>query len=370
MKTKIIFDYQLNGHNIEYLHHLYIGAAKDSANQYIISVPEQFEEIKGILSWPDASNIQFDLYKLITVRSAKPIVTAYKSSLYLRRLVKQYRADEVLLVWMMAVLPFVSILLPKQVKVSGIVYDIYLYLWKEYGMASKIANVLKYWVLVHSKCINKVFILNDNSAVCTLNRRWKTNKFRYLPDPFVPFSKEQIKDLRHELNISENKIIVLHLGAMSFKKGTLTILDMIENSSKNDLDAYSFVFAGKIYPDIKEEFYRRLSILKEKAQIIVRDGFLPYEELGSLAFTCDKVLLPYTRINLSSGSIAYASQFGKTVYAPNKGLLGKLVKRYGIGITIRDFCDVTILNRQNKRLNTYCKSHSVEDFNKVLLDIF
>ena len=205
MRTKIIFDYQLNGHNIEYLHHLYIGATKDSSNKYIISVPNEFDEVKGILPWPEASNIQFDLYELKKVRSAKPIITAYKSSLYLRRLVEKYRADEVLLVWMMAVLPFISLLMPKQVKVSGIVYDIYLYLWKEYGMASKLANVLKYWVLVHSKCIQKVFILNDNSAVCTLNRLWKTNKFRYLPDPFVPFSKEQIKDLRYELNISKEK---------------------------------------------------------------------------------------------------------------------------------------------------------------------
>lgn len=367
MSTKVIFDYQLNGHNIEYLHHLYLGASLDSLNRYIFSVPKEFEDVKTILSWPKVSNIEFDLYDLKKVTGSKPIITAYKSSKYLRELVKRYQADELLLIWMMAVLPFIGLFIPKNVKVSGIVYCIYLYLWKEYSVISRVANVLKYWVLTHSKNIHKVFILNDNSAVCIFNRRWKTNKFVYLPDPYVPFTKDQIRDLRRDLNISGNKIIVLHPGAMSFKKGTLTVLDMIENSNKSDLKSYAFVFAGKIYPDIKSKFYEKVDKLKDKVQIVVRDGFLPYEELGSMVYTCDKVLLPYTRIDASSGSIAYASQFGRPVYAPNRGLLGKLVRRYGIGITVDEFCDIGLLNIKSNAKNTYCSSHRVEDFNKVLL---
>jgi len=369
MKTKIVFDYQLDGHNIEYLHHLYLGASKDPSYRYIFSLPKEFEDIKNIISWPDASNIEFDLYELDKVKRPQPIVTAFKSSIYLRKIVKRYQAEEVLLVWMMAVLPFIGFLMPKGIKITGIVYNIYLYLWKQYGLTGKIANVLKYWVLTHCKTISKVFILNDNSAVCKLNRLWKTDKFKYLPDPYVPFKVESIKDLRSELDIEEEKTICLHLGAMSFKKGTLTVLDIIENSSEEQLRNYAFVFAGKIYPDIKDRFYERVNKLKNKVQIVVRDGFLPYETMGSMVYTCDKVILPYTRIDASSGSIAYASQFGKIVYAPNRGLLGKLVRKYGIGVVLDEFRDVNSISVIGQKQNTYCQKHRVEDFNNVLLGV-
>ncbi len=367
MKTKIIFDYQLNGHNIEYIHHLYVGASLDSQTKYIFSLPEEFNEVKHFMRWPAAENIEFDLYRLSDVKSSKPIVTAWKSSLYLRKLVKKTGAEEIVLVWMMAVLPFIGYLIPKGVKVSGIVYNIYLYLWKQYGILGKVSNVLKYWFLTHCKNINKVFILNDNSAVCKLNRLWKTDKYKYLPDPYVPFSEDVIKDLRDELCIDAGKTICLHLGAMSFKKGTLTVLDIIENSDEEQLNDYAFVFAGKIYPDIKERFYDKVAKLKEKVQIVVKDDFLPYETMGSMVFTCDKVILPYTRIDASSGSIAYASQFGKIVYAPNRGLLGKLVRKYGIGVVLDEFRDINSISVIGQKQNTYCQSHRVEDFNSVIL---
>lgn len=367
MKTKIIFDYQLNGHNIEYIHHLYEGASRDAQTKYIFSLPEEFDEVKHFMEWPAANNIEFDLYRLSVVKSSRPIITALKSSLYLRRLAKKTGAEEIILVWMMAVLPFIGFLMPEGVKITGIVYNIYLYLWKQYSLTGKVANVLKYWVLTHCKTISKVFILNDNSAVCKLNRLWKTDKYKYLPDPYVPFNEESIKDLRSELGIEEGKTICLHLGAMSFKKGTLTVLNIIDNSSEEQLRNYAFVFAGKIYPDIKDRFYERVNRLKNKVQIVVKDGFLPYETMGSMVYTCDKVILPYTRIDASSGSIAYASQFGKTVYAPNKGLLGKLVRRYGIGVVLDDFYDVNSLSAINRKENTYCAQHKVEDFYKTLL---
>lgn len=367
MKTKIIFDYQLNGHNIEYIHHLYEGASLDTSTKYIFSLPEEFNEVKHFMQWPVAENIEFDLYRLSDVKSIRPIVTAWKSSLYLRKLVKKTGAEEIILVWMMAVLPFIGYLIPKGVKVSGIVYNIYLYLWKQYGIIGKVSNVLKYWFLTHSKNINKVFILNDNSAVCKLNRLWKTDKYRYLPDPYVPFSEDVIKDLRDELCINADKTICLHLGAMSFKKGTLTVLDIIENSDEEQLKNYAFVFAGKIYPDIKDRFYDKVAKLKEKVQIVVKDDFLPYETMGSMVYTCDKVILPYTRIDASSGSIAYASQFGKTVYAPNKGLLGKLVRKYGIGVVMDEFHDINSICEVSRKINTYCQSHRVDKFNKVIL---
>lgn len=366
---KIVFDYQLDGHNLEYLNHLYISAVKDCDNDYIFVLPLEFEKEKKVLNWPSSNNVSFNLYDVKHVFYKSPVRTAWASCKLLRRVIKQFNASEVILIWMIAVLPFLPLFIPRGVKVSGIIYRIYLYSWRRCSWLTKLQNAMKYWILAKSKCVDRVFILNDNSSVCTLNKVWQTNKFTFLADPYVPFSKDSVSDLRTELGVDKDKTIILHLGAMSLNKGTLSILDMIENSKPEDLARFVFVFAGRIYPNIKNEFYNRLSNLQNKAEIIVKDSFLPYEYMGSLVYTCDKVLLPYKRTDMSSGSIAYAAQFEKQVFVPQSGLLGKLVRKYHIGTLVDNFNDVSILNTPTYDRSTYCKSHTVQIFTKTILGI-
>ena len=367
MKTKIVFDFQLDGHNLEYIHHLYVGACMDKDNKYVFVLPKEFDIAKSVLQWPSATNITFDLFSLKEVQVKSYFWTSYKSSLYLRKIVKKYSANELILVWLMNVIPFINLFMPRNVKVSGIIYKIYLYTWKNSSWRNKFQNWLKYYIISKSKCIKNAYILNDYSAVSVLNRRFKTEIFKYLPDPFVAFEQKVIRNLRSELNIGPSDIICLHQGAMSKSKGTLEVLDLIENSLKEDLKNYTFVFAGTLASQIRDDFYKRIEELQQKVRIVVKEGFLPYEYMGSLVYTADKIILPYKRVDASSGTIAYASQFEKQVYVPNKGLLGKLVRKYNIGVTLDSFTDIKVLSVINCKKNTYCETHTVELFNKVIL---
>lgn len=367
--NKIIYDFQLNGHNLEYLHHLYIGASNDVSNTYFMVVPEDFRTESKVLSWPKAENISMIYFNAKDVFMKSDIYTSWQICRQLKKLVKITNADEIFLVWMMNVIPFLPFFISPKVKVSGIIYRIYLYTWKRSSLFTKIQNCIKYYVMTHSKCIDKVYILNDSGCASVLNKIWNTEKFRYLPDPYVGLNTKDVINLREELNVDDNTIICLHPGAMSIRKGTMRIMEMIDRASPKELCPYTFIFAGKIGANIKEEFYRKLEFLQHKAHIIVKDDFLPFDELINLFYTSDCIILPYSMVDMSSGSIAYAAQFSKPVYVPKHGLLSKLVRKYKIGKPVDDFSDISYLRDKIKINSNYCKSHTVEEFNNTIFNL-
>ena len=264
-------------------------------------------------------------------------------------------------------MPFLPFFIPKGVSVSGIIYKIYLYTWKSSILKRKANDLLLMYIISKSRCLKKVFILNDSSSSVYLNKLWHTEKFTYLPDPYMPISLTNIHNLRCDLGISEDRQLVIHLGTLSSRKGTLTVLDMINNSNKEELQNYCFVFAGVILDDIRDRFAEMANKLSTKTQIIVIDDFLSFEKLASLVYSCDKVLLPYKRTDSSSGIIGYCAQFCKPVYVPNSGLLAKLVTRFKLGLIVNTFSTIRSIEMSINVSNCYCKCHKIEDFTDIIL---
>ena len=151
---KIVFDFQLDGHNLEYLHHLYVGASRDAQTEYIFSVPVEFKDECKVLEWPETSNIRFEYFDVANIWNKKSdFSTALKICVFLRSLVKKHNADELILIWLMNVIPFIYFLMPARVKVSGIIYRLYLYTWKNASFITKFANCVKYWFITHTNTI-------------------------------------------------------------------------------------------------------------------------------------------------------------------------------------------------------------------------
>ena len=110
---------------------------------------------------------------------------------------------------------------------------------------------------------------------------------------------------------------------------------------------------------------------KGRVRVIVEDDFCSYERLASLCAASDLLLMPYLETAQSSGVIGYASQFGTPVLASDRGLIGKLVRRYGLGWTTSiESEDLVIayrmLDTQLMVDKHYCQSHQVEAFQKKI----
>lgn len=354
-KTILIFEPQITGHHLEYVHHLYIGATKYPDRNYVFALPEKYLSVKDKFDWPVAENISFELMNDDRLNS-KRIVIKQLFCLY-----RKYNPTEIFFITIMWLMPFLALFSFAKVKLSGIIYNIYLYNWKTSSILGKAKNVFLYSLFTFCRCFNRIFILNDKSAAIVLNKVWRTNKYIYLPDPFVPIDCKNVRNLRQELDINREITVYLHFGAMSERKGTLDIFNMIENTPTNELDKYCIIFAGKVGGDIKEEFYSRYELLRDKIQIILEDDFVDYERIGSYLVTCDAVLLPYKYVNVSSGVIGYCAQYNKPAIAPNKGLIGKLVRKNQLGIVVNSFNTLKLNFCKPIGIN-YCFDRSVDKF--------
>jgi len=163
---------------------------------------------------------------------------------------------------------------------------------------------------------------------------------------------------------------------MGSRKGTIEILKAIKLLPNEDLSNKCFIFAGKIFDDIKVEFYKLLEVQKQRVQILCFDKFCEFSFFGSLCISSDYILLPYKATAQSSGVIGYGAQFNVPVVVPDEKLLGKLVRRYNLGYLIKN-CSPTeiadfILRQRKSELkidgSKYLEDNNLENFNKIIFE--
>lgn len=360
MQTVLIYDLRTEGHHIEYLHHLYLGALRHPENRYVFAVGNDFKERSVDFQWDECDNVSFHFCEN-REGEGNVIKKAWRMNRQLREIARDIKPDRIFLVTLMNFVPFLPFVVGKS-RVSGIIYSIYLYDMDGMTWLGKVLNKIKYSILSKSRHIENIFILNDLDSARKLNEIWKTEKFKYLTDPYIPFKNEDIRDIRREIGVEAGRQMILHLGYLEARKGTLDVLEMIKHTSEADGRKYCVVFAGRLDDEIKDAFYKTVNGLNTSVQVITKIGFLPYNMMGSLVKTADKVLLPYHIVNMSSGIIGYCAQFKTPVYVPANGLIGKLVEDHKIGLCLDKFDDINDLKDIVIDDCDYCESHDVEEF--------
>lgn len=331
----LVFDTWITGHRLEYFHHIYMGLYSKGIEAVLV-MPEAFIKIKDDYEWPDTPKIQIDLIpqELAEWANKGNILTmSYRHICVLKKYIKKHSVDQVFLITLIEYIPFLFLLLFYKTKISGIIYNITLYNWKSYSWMRKIGEVYKYFLLSKLSLLSNVYILNDNASACYLNRKWNTNHFRYLPDPFNEIGYSA-KNIRGEFGIDEGCIVFLHFGGLQSRKGTLEIVDAIRLVPDKYQSQFVFIFAGSVYADIKDEFYNKIHAIEDNMKVLVFDTFCENRFLSDLCFSSDYILMPYKNTAASSGVLAYASKYGKPVIAPNTGLIGKLVRKNNLGFLI------------------------------------
>ena len=371
----LVFDNQITGHHLEYLHHILVMAGENSNDSFVFVVPKQINEIKDNLEWPVYPNVSYD-YLDNEIRPASTyVMDMLKASFILckilRTLTIKHSIDVVFTNGIMAFVPFASLFFPSKTKIAGIIYQIYLYNDRESSLITKVFNRFKYIILSKGKVYKKVFILNSLKSASELNRIFKTSKFTYLPDPVLELPNNTNLNLKAHYEIPSEKTVFVHFGELSERKGTLNIVKSLKHFKADKLNRSVFIFAGVVKSEIKEQFY---SLIKDYDNIIVEDKFCSYNYLSALCKCADVILLPYLITNLSSGLLSYASQYETPVIAPKTGLIGELVEEYKLGRllnantpeVIAQECVIAIENRIEKPTKEYSNSHSVTAFNTII----
>lgn len=375
----LFFSRTIGGHYLEYIHHLYLAALEQSDNDFVFVLPRRFEDLKDHWDWPVSSHISIKLFGVKTEKYKsdsfiQQIRNSWNNSLLLRNYVRQFKADAVYCNSLMGLMPLVPVLIDHRVKLSGVIYKIYLYDSNQ-SRVSLVFNRLMYQIMSRVKLFHRLFILNDFEGVDYLNSIYHTQKFVSIPDPFVPIMSPSDINVRKDLGIPfENKLFV-QFGTLCSNKSTLEILESLRSLSEKERKNYTFVFAGVVYDEIKPRFYELIEELSDTIQIIVKDEFCSYDFIASLCQACDAILTPYKRTAQSSGLIGYASQFGKPVIATSQGLLGRLVGKYKLGLLIDKVDSENLVNAYRQIASgtislpgkDYCQINSVSRFQKSIM---
>jgi glycosyltransferase involved in cell wall biosynthesis len=374
----IVFTNILEGHHLEYIHHIYKMAKDDVDKNYLFVIPKTFLEIKDKFVWSVANHISFDLFDEREVNRKGILKTSFSICRYIKLIAKKYDAEIIYTNQIISFVPFAPLLIRKKSKIVGIIYRIYLH---DIGIRSKwslFQDKLKYWIMSKFSVFYRVMILNDEEGARQLNKIYKTNKFVPIQDPYVPIPTDNLENVRQGYAIGDDKVLFIHFGAMNGNKGTIELLESLKSLPFSEGQKYAFFFAGKVADSIRERFYALVEEVKDKVQIIVKDEYCSYDFFASLCTACDAVVTPYKRTAQSSGLIGYASQFGKPVIAPDKGLLGQLVKKYDLGILIKDITPNSLISAYKKisdgdyrkPTKRYCEDNTIQKFQEIIAKCF
>lgn len=373
MNKILIFDAQIYGHNLEYIHHLYERANIVDHNQYIFVIPKKIETVKDNFEWTTKnshitidyiSDEEYNSYQ-VRHRDAVSIVNAC-----LNKRILKYMPNEVFVVVLDQIMPICHFKLTRKVKysISGIEYALPTYQSKDISWRMKLTSYLKYHYIYRRNLYKSIFILNNHDVAAYYNKKLHTNKFKFLTDPNT-MDNTIGHDMRSELNIPKDAKIFIHIGELRHNKGSVDLLKAIaaipNGLKRNNL---FFIIAGRLSEEVKVDFLQNYEKIKNWENVIFWEGFCSEDKISSLYKTCDYVIAPYFPSSQSSGLVNNAAFMHKPLIVNENGFIGELVKKYHLGITVKNNTPEclldAIMNVGNIDYNPdeYNSEHSIKDF--------
>ena len=184
-----------------------------------------------------------------------------------------------------------------------------------------------------------VFLFNGERACEYLNRRFgHTPVFRPIPDP-APLEGAAAggpASLPVPRVRSEEEVRFLFPGTLSRRKGAEVLLKALGRVSSETAKRSVYILAGQAEARDRKALEDRVARLRRRRPDIRLewdDRFLPEPELQDRMWRSDWILAPYLRTEYSSGIFARAASAGIPILGPADGLLGRLIREWGLGRT-------------------------------------
>ncbi len=159
----------------------------------------------------------------------------------------------------------------------------------------------------------------DEGTVSRASRALKVpaEKFQVVPEgSYVGYYPDQTdrEAARKKLGLPKDKRIFLYLGLIKPYKG---VLELVETFRECRLSNVLLVIAGRA---MDPGYWQKVQAKAQHSSVILKEGFVPDEELQYYFHAADVAVLPFQRIE-NSGSAILAMGFCKPVIAPREGVL-------------------------------------------------
>jgi glycosyltransferase involved in cell wall biosynthesis len=176
----------------------------------------------------------------------------------------------------------------------------------------------------------------DPFAAKHLNQHNSNVKAIHLPDPVETpeVSDVDFSSIKENLGVESGRHVFLLFGAINARKGIYQLLESLLLLQPEVCQKLCLLIVGE--SGIKNSIEKLIeNICQVKSvQIITRYEFIPDNQMQAYFQLTDFVLAPYQRHVGMSGILLLAAAAQKPVLSSNYGLMGEMVRRYQLGLTV------------------------------------
>lgn len=160
----------------------------------------------------------------------------------------------------------------------------------------------------------------------------------HLPDPVLLQNENEgkLENLKQRLEINSEKKVFLLFGALNGRKGIYQLLEAIGLLPSAHIEQMCLIFVGEANPTDQALIKSKVAATRQAhpVQIIEHYEFVPEQDIQAYFQLADVVLAPYQHHVGMSGILLLAAAANKPVLSSNYGLMGEMVQRYQLGITV------------------------------------
>lgn len=351
----IIFDPLIVGHHVEYLRHLaQYAIEKKSFKLHFIVHPQfthRFPKLSmEIMGHSDVTELHaLAGHEYHDIKESGIIRRSLTGWNAMERRARQIKADHCVF---MEINPYQPVIgLPRARRapfsISGILFFPYCRI--EPVNPSTIGSVRTWlerlrkraqlqWVL-SNRSVERIFVLNDVEAATKMREQFRKNVFVSLPDPVPPNGDEAESPEPHwmDKNWPSGRSHFLLCGALREQKGVSQLFEAIRRLEVEETCKMALHLLGKPRGKMRSRIPKMVRDLRSSCpslSIHYEGRFLSDEELSQAIKASNVVLAPYQRTEGSSGIIGHAAKHLRPVIGPSRGLIGMLIDKYNLGITV------------------------------------
>ena len=171
-------------------------------------------------------------------------------------------------------------------------------------------------------------------------------------DPIKQFqiSKSEIAEFKNKFKVPTDKQIFLNFGYLDDRKGMEVFIDACSTLSKEALAKICLLLAGPV-PEYYEKIIEAKLAQVPELEVIRCYGYLPAREVQICFEISDVVLILYQDFLNMSSVLIRATMANKPTFATQTGMIGELVSRNNVGVTVDATSVSEVANELNAIIN-------------------
>ena len=203
---------------------------------------------------------------------------------------------------------------------------------------------VKFWLkdikthrFLNNRMVRRVYLLNGEYSCKFLNNRFGVACYFPVPDPVPVREADPNTQMCRDFGVEAGRRVFLFFGSMSPRKGVGELVAALGLLSSDAARQAAFVFCGVPEPQYAKHYHASIKQLqRERPDIVlhVEERFVETARMRALFEQADWILMPYNRPEYSSGILAHAAAAQTPVIGPAGGLVGRLVREYGLGMGV------------------------------------